>query len=246
MLLVPVGCWKTAERPEQSSGSDQSTANRSAPETRENPSEPSPSGSTASGESVAPTESKTSISAEQIYQRAKASLILVEAQGLKTRRVGSGFLVSPGTVVTNEHVVADASDILLKSIAAQGARSTTGRLAAKHPTADLAILRSEIDAEELPLGRFGTVTVGQSVFVVSNPKGLEATFSKGIVSSIRSNDESTVLQITAPVSEGSSGGPVLNEAGRVIGVVFAVRRGGQNLNFAVPVSYVRKLLRRTR
>lgn len=216
------------------------------PESQESSSKPSPRGSEASGGSDTSAEGSPSLSAEQIYQRAETSLILVKARGLEASRVGSGFAVGSGTVVTNEHVVADASNIMVESTVARGTRSTTARLVAEHPAVDLALLRSEIDMEGLPLGKFEAVTVGQSVFVASNPKGLEATFSEGIVSSIRSKNGSTILQITAPVSEGSSGGPVLNEAGQVVGVVFAVRPGGQNLNFAVPVSYLRKLLRRAR
>lgn len=196
--------------------------------------------------SDAPADSLPSLSAEQIYQRVESSLILVKVQGLEVSSMGSGFAVGSGTLVTNEHVIADASDIVVEPASARGARPAKARPVAKHPTVDLALLRSEIDMEGLPLGRFENVTVGQPVYVASNPKGLEATFSEGIVSSIRSRNGSTILQITAPVSKGSSGGPVLNKAGQVVGVVFAVRPGGQNLNFAVPVSYVRKLLQRVR
>jgi serine protease Do len=246
VLLVLPGCWKTADRPEQPSDTNQGTASRSAPESQESSPEPSPGVGEATGRSDVPAENSTSLSAEQIYRRAEGSLTLVKARGLEASRVGSGFAVGGGSVVTNEHVVADASKITVEPTASRGTGPAAARLVADRPAVDLALLRSEIDMEGLPLGKFEAVTVGQPVFVVSNPKGLEATFSEGIVSSIRSRNGNTVLQITAPVSEGSSGGPVLNEEGKVVGVVFAVREGGQNLNFAVPVSYVRKLLRRAR
>lgn len=245
VLLVLSGCWKTADPPDQSPDTNRGEPSSSAVESQEASPRPGPVESGDSGGST-PSENSSLLSPEQIYQRVEASLILVEASGTENRRMGSGFAVGPGTLVTNEHVVADASKIMVESTAARGARSTTARLVAEHPAVDLALLRSEIDMEGLPLGKFEAVTVGQSVFVASNPKGLEATFSEGIVSSIRSKNGNTVLQITAPVSEGSSGGPVLNRAGQVVGVVFAVRPGGQNLNFAVPVSYVRKLLSRAR
>ena len=74
-----------------------------------------------------------------------------------------------------------------------------------------------------------------------NPQGLEGTFSQGIVSSIRVLGADKILQITAPISPGSSGGPVLNEKGQVIGVSVATFRGGQNLNFAIPSKLSQKV-----
>jgi len=75
--------------------------------------------------------------------------------------------------------------------------------------------------------------VGDTVYVAGNPKGLEGTFSQGIVSGIRRVKGNRYLQITAAISEGSSGGPILNESGDVIGIAVATVREGQNLNFAV-------------
>lgn len=77
--------------------------------------------------------------------------------------------------------------------------------------------------------------------MVGNPLGLEGTFSAGIVSGIRKIETDTVYQITAPISPGSSGGPVLDSQGRVIGIAAATYNGGQNLNFAIPVSYLQKM-----
>jgi len=77
---------------------------------------------------------------------------------------------------------------------------------------------------------------------VGNPQGLEGTFSQGIVSSIREVGSDKLLQITAPISPGSSEGPVLNAKGEVIGVSVATFRGGQNLNFAIPSNYLKALL----
>jgi S1-C subfamily serine protease len=71
---------------------------------------------------------------------------------------------------------------------------------------------------------------------------LEGTFSQGIVSSIREFGTEKILQITAPISPGSSGGPVLNGKGEVIGVSVATFKGGQNLNFAIPSNYLKALL----
>jgi S1-C subfamily serine protease len=82
----------------------------------------------------------------------------------------------------------------------------------------------------LQLNSDSPVTIGDTVYVVGNPEGLEGTFSQGIISGIRAQGESEILQITAPISSGSSGGPVLNRNGQVIGVAVGVWKVGQNLN----------------
>ena len=89
------------------------------------------------------------------------------------------------------------------------------------------------------------VKIGETVYVAGNPKGLEGTFSDGIVSSKRGGYSNEHLQMTAPISPGSSGGPVLNRQGQVIGVSFMTLEGGQNLNFAIPSRYIGVLLARS-
>jgi hypothetical protein len=108
---------------------------------------------------------------------------------------------------------------------------------------DLVLLKlAGARAPKLALGSSESAQVGEVVYAVGNPQGLEGTFSQGIVSSIREVGADKVLQITAPISPGSSGGPVLNGRGEVIGVSVATFRGGQNLNFAIPSDYLRALL----
>ena len=86
------------------------------------------------------------------------------------------------------------------------------------------------------------VQVGETVYAVGNPRGLEGTFSDGIISSIRPVGTDKLIQITAPLFPGSSGGPVLNRRGEVIGVSVLTIRDGQNLNFAIPSNYLKGLL----
>ena len=76
---------------------------------------------------------------------------------------------------------------------------------------------------------------------MGNPRGLEVLFSDGIISAIRGDSTDKFFQMTAPISQGSSGGPVFNEKGEVIGVSFVNLRDGQNLNFAIPVNYLKAL-----
>jgi len=110
---------------------------------------------------------------------------------------------------------------------------------------DLAIIRvSNVDAPALSLGRSDKVQIGESVYVAGNPIGfLEGTFSNGIISGVREfRVGSERIQITAPISKGSSGGPVLNSKGEVIGVAVSIITAGQNLNFAIPSNYLSELL----
>ena len=92
--------------------------------------------------------------------------------------------------------------------------------------------------------RGASIAIGDTIYVAGNPLGLEGTFSQGIVSGIRHGKNGSLIQITAPISPGSSGGPVVDSAGQVVGVATGYFRGGQNLNFAVPSFYVRAALGR--
>ena len=92
------------------------------------------------------------------------------------------------------------------------------------------------------LGNSDFAQVGETVYAVGNPRGLEGTFSQGIISSIRPVGIDKLIQITAPLSPGSSGGPVLNRKGEVIGVSVLTIRDGQNLNFAIPSIHLSALL----
>ena len=108
---------------------------------------------------------------------------------------------------------------------------------------DVAIM--EVNApnrKPLSLANDNSPEIGADVYAVGSPEGLEGTFSKGNISGLRRVGNSDRLQITAPISHGSSGGPVLNAFGEVIGVSVSMLESGQNLNFAVPVKYIRKLL----
>ena len=110
-------------------------------------------------------------------------------------------------------------------------------------TNDLVILKVPTGrVKPLPLGDSNVVRVGEAVYVAGNPKGLEGTFSNGIISSLRDKSTKERLQMTAPISPGSSGGPVLNSNGEVIGVSFMTLVGGQNLNFAIPVNLLKELI----
>lgn len=185
--------------------------------------------------------------AQEIAKRAfrsTAILVMEDANG-QPLSLGSGFLVRDGQVASNLHVVAGATRGYAKLIGEKAKYDIEG-ITAVDSERDLVVLRiSARRTQVLPLGNSDVVQVGEPVYAVGNPQGLEGTFSQGIVSSVRDVGTDKLLQITAPISPGSSGGPVLNARGEVIGVSVATYRGGQNLNFAIPSNYLKALLSKT-
>jgi S1-C subfamily serine protease len=106
---------------------------------------------------------------------------------------------------------------------------------------DLAVLPGFPGLAELPLAEEAP-EVGEALVVIGAPEGFANTVTDGIVSAFRTVEGQRLMQISAPISRGSSGGPVLNRRGEVVGVSVAVWAGGQNLNFAVPLDLLRDLL----
>ena len=151
---------------------------------------------------------------------------------------GSGFILDDELIVTNVHVIEGSSSayVLLNG---QEKKYTVSSYVAIDKTNDLVILKVPgLYGSKINLGSETLPEIGEKVYAVGNPKGLNGTFSEGIVSGIREPTLNQILQITAPISPGSSGGPVLNSSGQLVGVAFASFSAGQNLNFAIPVKYL--------
>lgn len=182
--------------------------------------------------------------AQEIARKAFKStvLIVMEDNSGQPMSLGSGFFVRNGEIVSNLHVVKGASRGYVKIIGQKSKYNIDG-ITGIDQERDLVILKVSAGKNSpLTIGNSDNVEVGESVFAVGNPEGLEGTFSQGIVSSIREVGSDNLIQITAPISPGSSGGPILNSKGEVIGVSVATYREGQNLNFAIPSNYVKSLL----
>jgi S1-C subfamily serine protease len=149
-------------------------------------------------------------------------------------------------IATNFHVIRGAHEGYARLVGHDTRYQILGVLAADKEE-DLAVVSigGDIATEPLPLSQSSAPAVGDTIYVLGNPEGLEGTFSQGIISGIRDGQQTAFLQITAPISHGSSGGPVLDKGGSVIGVACATYDAGQNLNFAIPVTELIKLLSRT-
>jgi putative serine protease PepD len=193
---------------------------------------------------------------------AKPSVVLVTLYDGRGQKVasGSGFFVSSdGRLVTNHHVVEGATRATVTL--SDGRELAVRGLLADDPMHDIAIVAIEGSGyTPLPIGDTSTLRVGDDIVVVGSPLGLSTTVSSGIVAAVRENglsDQTTGLsddekkkasawglQITAPVSHGSSGSPILDAAGQVVGVAVGVMGEGENLNFGVPTAYVKSALTR--
>jgi hypothetical protein len=181
----------------------------------------------------------------ELYKKASPSVVLIELYDEKGKifKRGSGFLVSSeGAILTNFHVVAHTKQGTVR-LANQDAYDTVDVLEVDKRK-DIALIKIKAyGLNSLQLGTSGTVQVGDKVYTLTNPLGVfQNTLSEGIVSGIRQMDGYKYFQISAPISEGSSGGPVFNARGEVIGLAVATVEEGQNLNFAVPIDYARGML----
>ncbi len=180
----------------------------------------------------------------ELVRRIKPSAVAIEtfdARGGTVSR-GSGFFIGPDRVVTNRHVIERSSRAEVHL--ADGRKFPVKGVLAIDGEGDLALLQVDVPAgaaRPLPIVR--TVPQeGESIVVVGNPFGLEGSVSNGIVSAVREiSGYGRIIQITAPISPGSSGSPVVNMYGQVIGVATLQAAEGQSLNFAVPAERILQL-----
>lgn len=172
-----------------------------------------------------------------VYKNSVNSTVTIETNlGL-----GSGFFIEESVLVTNYHVVEGASEIYFYTSNSATKYEIVGFVAVDRSN-DLILLKTK-NISRSPIKIYhGSIAPGQKILVLGSPKGLPATISDGIISGIRDFEGTHLLQITAPISPGSSGGPVLNFNGELIGISVGQFEEGQNLNFAIPSSVLEKVL----
>ena len=199
--------------------------------------------SLTAGAAQAQSEPERRASLEELAARATRAAVLIDVRTASDSRQGSGFLVDPaGLILTNLHVMRDARSARVKLTS--GDVYDRVSILAEDERRDIAVLQvAGFDLPTLPLGNSDSVRIGTPVVLIGSPLGLENTVSTGIVSGRRQEPEGFhLLQVTAPASQGSSGGAVMNERGEVIGIAVSQLLAGQNLNFAVPINYARGML----
>jgi serine protease Do len=169
-------------------------------------------------------------------------------QTLRAHSLGSGFIIrADGYIVTNNHLVEEASDIKVKL---PDGHEFPARVVGRDEKTDLALLK--INAQGLPVLAFGdseSLEVGQAVMAIGNPFGLEGTVTTGIVSAkgrvIGEGPYDDFIQTDASVNPGNSGGPLVNAAGQVVGINTAIASqsgGSVGIGFAIPISEAKAIL----
>jgi len=184
--------------------------------------------------------------ARQVARQVLPSVVVVTISDSAGRPLaqGSGFFVTENIVATNLHVIYGAAEAAIRLVGNSKIYSVGGVVAVSKRR-DLVLLQvSNVRGTPLALASANQTEVGEEIYVLGNPEGLEGTISTGIVSGIgtRRIEGEDLIQVTAPISPGSSGGPVVNKRGEVIGIAEASLSEGQNLNFAVPADYLVSLL----
>jgi S1-C subfamily serine protease len=197
----------------------------------------------AGGAAAQPAPTKKDI--PTIVKAAKGAIVtIVTAEDDKPLARGTGFLLqADGVIVTNYHVIANGNVAVVK-FADDSVFPVDGVLAADKGR-DLAVIKIHGKSfRTLVLGNSDGVQIGDEVVAIGNPLGLELTVSNGILSGVRTVDaeKGKFLQVTAPISHGSSGGPLFNMAGEVVGITSGFLEGGENLNFAIPSNDVKRLI----
>lgn len=184
----------------------------------------------------------------EIVEKVSGSVVIIKAfsedYGISQ---GSGVLIDDGkTIVTNLHVVQNATKVIVEFSDGRTFRSK-GYLAV-NADKDLITIRLPKKINKVtPVEITGleSISVGEKVVAIGSPRGLSNTVSEGIVSAIRELDSDTkLIQTTAPVSPGSSGGGLFNEDAKLIGITSFLHIGGQNLNFAYPADDIIPLLKK--
>ena len=198
---------------------------------------------------VAPT---AAADAKSVFAKAAPSVVVVVAQdgGGEQTSQGSGVVVGEGVAVTNCHVIENAAKVSIRQAADAQAAETylmNAEVVARDEDNDLCLLYAP-DLSKPPaaktaaMGNAKNLVIGEEVYAIGAPQGLELSLSRGIVAQLRGgNSGAPIIQTDAAISHGSSGGGLFNENGGLVGITTFKRRG-ESLNFAMPVGYVVRLM----
>lgn len=170
----------------------------------------------------------------EIYKMYENSILVVYAgTGTSMEKLGTGFFVSDRIAITNHHVIEGGSSIYVKM--KNGETLRVNKVLSYSKEFDYAILDVEVNSRVVPIPiSTSPPEIGEDVVIIGNPKGLEFTLTKGVISALRdqSNTQNAIIQFDAAISSGNSGSPLINLYGQVIGVATFVIEDCQNCNFA--------------
>ena len=174
----------------------------------------------------------------------RESVVFLALEGGDGEKIGSGVVVDAGGVIlTNYHVIDGAIGGVVT--ASNGTKYPIVGVMDFDAKLDVAVIKIDaVGLSPVELGDSDSVKVGQAVVAIGNPMGLQNTVSTGVVSGVREIDGRRLIQTSAPVTHGSSGGGLFDMSGRLIGIIVAGIKGGGDLNFAIPVNDAKALTER--
>lgn len=173
------------------------------------------------------------LSPQELFKRLSPSVFIVEVLDRKDTVIafGSGICIAPNLIVTNNHVIEDGASVRIR----QGSKTWPARVMAQDGDHDLCDLEvNGLEAPAVSVRPSSSLEVGERVYSIGAPEGLELTFSEGLISSFRTYKQTQVIQTTAAISHGSSGGGLFDARGQLAGITTFFIEEGQSLNFAIP------------
>jgi hypothetical protein len=238
VLVIAAGVWwktRPAPPPQVVAPPPAAVVQPAEPEAAESAAPP-PASAPASQAAPAPAASP----AEDIFTRVAPSVVRVNVMDDSGRMIafGSGVVIDRDAVITNCHVIRRGVNVNVKL----GDAVRIADVQVADEELDLCRLSvSGLGAPAVAIGTAKRLRTGQRVYAIGAPQGLELTISEGIVSSLREVPGGTVIQTTAPISAGSSGGGLFDLSGRLVGIMTFQHRYGQNLNFALPADWIAEM-----
>lgn len=238
LLMIVIVGWRWGRsdpKPVARTVSTQQLANESDSSTSA-----SAGGSPAAAAATSPTDAslKPPRNAQQVFQEVSKSVVRVIANDNwgNPASQGSGVVVARGEVITNCHVVGRSANVEIKV----GLETYPATVTVADRFLDLCRLSATgLGAPPATVGSALSLETGEKVFAIGAPRGLELTISEGIVSSLREVEGGgKIIQTTAAVSPGSSGGGLFDTQARLVGIVTFQAKDGQNLNFALPIDWL--------
>ena len=178
------------------------------------------------------------LSPNEIYELAEPTTVEIQVKTAYGQGIGTGFFVDgEGTIVTNYHVIENGYEgvAILKNVGKFEIKEIIGY----DESLDVAILKIDYKSEKFLEKRIKQIEVGETVYALGSSEGLTNSFSSGTISALdRQFDGNHYIQVTAPISHGNSGGPLIDKNGKVIGITSAGIEDGQNLNLVIPITAI--------
>ena len=174
-----------------------------------------------------------------LFRQVAPSIVVIHTERVFSQSQGSGVVIAPERVVTNAYVLERG----IRVYVSQGEQVHRAFAVRTHPSEDLAELQVPgLNAPAVATRSASTLKPGERVYAIGAPLSLELTISDGLVSGLRRDAGGVIIQTSAAVSSGSSGGGLFDQMGRLVGITTFKLRGGENVNFALPTDWFESMV----